>query len=172
MNCDDGIKMRVLALAAGWLTPVEALETERHIARCPACAALRLAVLEERAALKEAGAPLLKAGPALASLVMEAAAAGERRGRRAPAAALAIATGFAVLMLFMPQGRGTVSPAHSSLNPLYAANLSDGGAPAASVLGDLKGSTSDLFYMLSCRRDIPAADEAVINLKTGGQEGL
>jgi anti-sigma factor RsiW len=172
MNCDDGIRNRVLALAAGELPPAEALETERHLAACPACAALRLAALEERAALKEAGAPLRQAGPAFASQVMAAAATGENRGRRAAAAALAFAAGFAVLMLFMPHGRAPVKPAPSSLNPLYAANLAGGGAPADSVLGDLKGSTSDLFYMLSCRRELPAAGGAVINLKTGGQEGL
>jgi anti-sigma factor RsiW len=172
MNCDTGTRARVAALAAGELAPAEALETERHIAGCPACAALRLAALEERAALKEAGAPLLKAGPAFAARVLAAAAAGESRGQRAAAAALAFAAGFAVLMLFMPHGRGSVSPAHSSLNPLYAPNLAGGGAPAASVLGDLKGSTADLFYMLSCRKELPAADGSVINLKNGGQEGL
>lgn len=172
MNCDEGMKKRALALAGGGLTPAEALEAERHIAGCPACAALRLAALEERAALKEAGAPLLSAGPAFASLVLAAAAAGESRGQRAAAAALAFAAGFAVLMLFLPHGRGTLRPAPSSLNPLYAANLAGDGAPAGSVLGDLKGSTSDLFYMLSCRKALPAAAGSVINLKTGGQEGL
>lgn len=172
MNCDAEIRTRVLALAAGELSPAEALETERHITGCPACAALRLAALEERAALKEAGTPLLKAGPAFAPRVMAAAAAGENRRRRAAAAVLAFAAGFAVLMLFMPHGRGRLSPVPSSLNPLYAANLAGGGDQSGSVLGDLKGSTSDLFYMLSCRKDIPAAEGAVVNLKNVGQEGL
>lgn len=172
MNCDDGMKKKVLALAAGELTPAQALETERHIAGCPACAALRLAALEERAALNEAGAPLLKAGPAFAAGVMTAAAAGESRRRRAAAATLAFAAGFAVLMLFMPHRGGSVNPAGSSLNPLYAANLSAGGAPAGSVLGDLKGSTSDLFYRLSCKKELPAEDGIVVNLKNNGQEGL
>jgi anti-sigma factor RsiW len=171
MNCDHAIKERVLALAAGELSPAEALETERHIAGCPACAALRLAALEERAALMEAGAPLLRAGPGFAARVTAEAAAGESRRRRAAAAALVFAAGFAVLMLFMPHGRG-INPAPSSLNPYYAANLSEAGIPAGRVFGDLKGSTSEMFYKLSCRRGLPAAAGAVINLKTGGQEGL
>lgn len=172
MNCDDKIKARALALAAGALAPAEALEAERHIAACPECAALRLAALEQRAALKEAGAPLLQAGPAFAAGITRAAAEGESRGRRAAAAALAFAAGFAMLMLFLPHGRGSIKPAQSSLNPFYAANLTAEGVQAGSVLGDLKGSTSDLFYMLSCRKDLPAADGAVMNLKNGGQEGL
>lgn len=172
MNCEAAMKVRILALAAGELAPAEALETERHIAGCPACAAFRLAALEERAALKEAGAPLLRAGLGFAAGVMAEAAERENRGRRAAAAALVFASGFAMLMLFLPHGRGSLSPARSSLNPFYAGNLAGGGEPAGSVLGDLKGNTSDLFYSLSCRKDLPAASGAVINLKNGGQEAL
>ncbi len=172
MNCEDGVKARILALTAGELAPAEALETERHLAGCPGCAAFRLAALGQRAAIKEAGAPLLQAGPGFAARVLAAAAERESRGQRAAAAALAFAAGFAVLMIFMPHGRSRLSPAQSSLNPLYAVNLSGGGAPGGSVLGDLKGSTSDLFYRLSCRKELPAAEGTVINLKTGGQEEL
>ena len=76
MSCPDGIKKEVLALALGELPAGRALETERHLAGCRECAALRLAVLGERAALGGGAMPLLAAGPAFSGAAARAAAAG------------------------------------------------------------------------------------------------
>lgn len=171
MNCDNVIKGKVLALALGELPPAEALGTERHISGCSSCAALRLALLEERAALKAAGAPLLSAGAGFEAAVLAAAGGLEAGRRKAAAAALVFAAGFAALLLFMPAGRPSAGlPPASSLNPFYAGNLAGGGDTAGDVIGDLKGHASRLFYELSCR-GLHAAEGGQA-VRSNGQEGL
>jgi anti-sigma factor RsiW len=152
MNCEKAIKDKVMALALGELSPAEALQAEKHIAGCASCAALRLALLEERAALGAAGAPLLPAGAGLADSVMAAVHGYDVRRRRAAAAALVFAAGFAALMLFMPGGRpGAALPPASSINPFYAANLGGGGATADALMGGPEARPLPLFFELSCR---------------------
>jgi anti-sigma factor RsiW len=155
MSCDNAIKSKVAALALGGLPPAEALVAERHISGCPSCAALRLALLEERAALKTAGAPLLSAGAGFGAAVLAAAEGREARRRKAAAVALVFAAGFAALMLFMPGRRAAGGlPPSPAINPYYAGNLSGGDEEI--VFGAYADAGSDLFYQLSCRGNCAA----------------
>lgn len=160
MSCPDGIRKEVLALALGELPAGRALETERHLAGCRECAALRLAVLGERAALGGGAMPLLAAGPAFSGAAARAAAAGERGGGLA-AAGLVMAAGLAVLLLLgLPQRRPAGAAAPRSLTAEYSNPYS------ASVPGGV--SATDFLYSLSARSaSAPAAGPVPLNLKEG-----
>ncbi len=160
MNCDNDTKRDVLLLAAGALPAGRALELERHIAACPACAALRLAVLGQQKALEAAGAPLLAAGPGFAASVA-AAAAGEPGGGRLTASGLVLAGVFALLMIFgLPRESRFAAPSGASITPGFINPF------GASVPGRV--SETDFLNRLSVREaKEPGNGPAPVNLKEG-----
>lgn len=113
-----------------------------------------------RAALKEAGAPLLTAPAGLTGRVLEAAAA--PAGRLWPAlAGLSLAAGLAALLLFMPpSGNRAAAPAGPSLTERFVNPF------GASVPGEASGS--DFLCRLSVRAvSGPGAGPVLVNLKEG-----
>lgn len=143
MNCEKDIRKDVLLLAAGLLPEGRALALERHLASCPSCAALRLAVLEERAALKEAGAPLLSAGPAFSALP------GRAPAPRFAVAFAAAAACFALFILLRPGPKAPPAEAPAAvMTPVPGGffSVGEGAAPAS----------SDFLFKLSGRQAAPA----------------
>jgi len=161
MNCGAEMKREILSLVLGELSPEKVLEAERHLAGCPECAALRLALLEEKTQLKTGGLPLLQAGPDFAAGVTAAAAGGKVRVLDLAFAGLALAAGFAALLVFglPPERQSPLSPG-PSLTPAFLNPFS------ASVPGEASGT--DFLYRLSDRAaSEQGAGPAPINLKEG-----
>ena len=150
MSCDKDMKRDVLLLAAGLLPAARAGEVQAHLAGCPACAALRQAVLEERAALKEAGAPLLAAGRNFA-VVPEVQAAPARRFAFALAAAAAC---FAVFVLLRGEPRTVPGVPGGGMTPAPSGGFSvaEGSGPAPSdLLLKLSGRRAEPVYISGSR---------------------
>ena len=113
-----------------------------------------------RAALKEAGAPLLAAPEDLAGRVLEGAAAPGRRLWPA-LTGLSLAVGLAALLLFMPPSGGrSPAPAGPSLTERFDNPF------GARVPGEASGS--DFLCRLSARAvSGPGAGPVLVNLKEG-----
>lgn len=160
MKCDKNMERETVSLALGELASAGALAAERHLAACPHCADLRLAILAERAALEAGSLPLLQAGPGFAAGAV-AAAAGEQKESKLAFAGLALAAGLAALMIFgVPRATPPVQAPVSSLTPGF---LNPAGA---SVPGGT--AATDFLYRLSVRAGSgPAAEPAPSNLKEG-----
>ena len=160
MSCDKETRRDVLLLASGLLEGNRAAAAQRHTASCPYCSALRLAALEERAALKEAGAPLLTAPDGFAARVAEAAA-GAAGDTGFALAAAALAAALAVAVVFIPQSADrSPAPPGPSLTAKFV------NPSGASVPGGVSGT--DLLYRLSARTSTGlGAGPAPLNLKEG-----
>lgn len=113
-----------------------------------------------RAALKEAGAPLLAAPSDLSRRVLEGAAA-PRRGLWPVMAGAGLAAGLAALLLFIsPSGSGSPAPAGPSLTERFDNPF------GARVPGEASGS--DFLCRLSVRTvSGPGAGPVLIDLKEG-----
>ena len=157
MSCPENIKRETVSLTLGELTGRRAFEAERHIAGCRECSSLRLALLAEKAFLKEGGMPLLAAGPGFAGMVTRAAA--EKKASRRLAVGLSLAAGLAVLLFFaQPVKR---EPAAFDGPSLTAKFYNPYGAR---VPGE--ASPTDFFYCLSARSESgQGAGPKPLNLK-------
>lgn len=113
-----------------------------------------------RAALKEAGAPLLNAPAGFSRGVLEAAAA-PARGPWPALAGLSLAAGLAALLLFLPPSENkSPAPAGPSLTERFVNPF------GASVPGEASGS--DFLCRLSVRAvSGPGAGPVLVNLKEG-----
>ncbi|OGR41903.1 MAG: hypothetical protein A2X35_11380 [Elusimicrobia bacterium GWA2_61_42] len=158
MKCDKNMERETVSLALGELAAAGALAAERHLAACPRCAALRLAILAEKAGLQAGSLPLLQAGPDFAAAAV-AAAAGERNESKLAFAGLALAAGLAALLIFgVPRATPPAPAPAPSLTPGF---LNPAGA---SVPGGT--AATDFLYRLSVRTGSgPAAGPAPSNLK-------
>lgn len=158
MSCAKETRSDIVLLAAGLLDGPRALRAEAHLAGCPVCAALRLAVLEERAALKDAGAPLVE--------FPEHFLAGLPAPVRLPAdvpaltlAGAALAAGLAILLVLVPlPDGGSPAPSGPSLTQSFINPF------GASMGGGADGT--DFLYQLSARAPAgPGAGPAPADLK-------
>ena len=148
MNCGAEMKREIMSLVLGELSSQRALAVERHLAGCRECAALRLSLLEQRAALAAAGAPLLSAGPAFAGAVVSAAVRGSARENKLVLASALIAAGVAVfIMVAVPSQRVPITAAGSAITPPLA--------DASYSVPDYGVQPSEFYYRLSGRDEFP-----------------
>ncbi|MCX5785092.1 MAG: zf-HC2 domain-containing protein [Elusimicrobia bacterium] len=153
MNCGAEMKREIMSLVLGELSAQRALAAERHLAGCRECAALRLALLEERSALAAAGAPLLSAGPAFAGAVVSAAVRGRVREKKMAFASALLAAGLAVFIIMaVPAHRVAVTAAGSAITP----PLTD----ASYSVPDSGARASEFYYRLSGRDEFPPYEKA------------
>lgn len=98
MKCNKAARL-LPALVAGELEPVVSGKLARHLADCPACAALRAGFEADRALLREL--PVSEPGPGLVTRVMAEARTGSRKRAWSLPALLGLRPGLAAAALVL-----------------------------------------------------------------------